>query len=55
MFQFDGEWGFVALFGSTADRPNGLIYPNWDAVMSAAKADLATAADLFPMFGMPSL
>ena len=55
VFQFDGEWGFVALFGSTADRPNGLIYPNWDAVMSAAKADLATAADLFPMFGMPSL
>ena len=55
VFQFDGEWGFVALFGSTADRPNGLIYPNWDAVMSAAKGELATAADLFPVFGMPSL
>ena len=47
--------GFVALFGSTADRPNGLIYPNWPAVMNTAKNELATAADLFPVFGMPSL
>ena len=55
VFQFDGEWGFVALFGSTANRPNNLIYPNWPAVMSTAKAQLANAADLFPDFGMPSL
>ena len=55
VFQFDGEWGFVALFGSTANRPNNLIYPDWLAVMNTAKSELATAADLFPVFGMPSL
>jgi len=27
VFEFDGEWGFVALFGSTANRPNNLVYP----------------------------
>jgi CubicO group peptidase (beta-lactamase class C family) len=55
VIQFDGEWGFVALFGSTANRPNNLIYPNWPAVMGAAKTYLTSAADLFPAFGMPSL
>jgi CubicO group peptidase (beta-lactamase class C family) len=55
VFQFDGEWGFVALFGSSANRPYGVVYPNWPDVMKIAKADLATAIDLFPQFGMPSL
>jgi CubicO group peptidase (beta-lactamase class C family) len=55
VFQFDGQWGFVALFGSSANRPNGVVYPNWPDVMKIAKADLATATDLFPQFGMPSL
>jgi CubicO group peptidase (beta-lactamase class C family) len=53
VLQFDGEWGFVALFGTRATQPGW--YPNWDDVMKPAKADLATAADLFPQFGMPSL
>jgi CubicO group peptidase (beta-lactamase class C family) len=53
VLQFDGEWGFVALFGTRATQPGW--YPNWDNVMKIAKADLATAADLFPQFGMPSL
>ena len=53
VLQFDGEWGFVALFGTRATQPGW--YPNWDAVMNIAKADLANAADLFPQFGMPSL
>jgi CubicO group peptidase (beta-lactamase class C family) len=51
----DGRWGFVALFGSSAYRPNNLVYPNWPDVMKIAKQDLATATDLFPQFGMPSL
>ena len=55
VFEFDGEWGFVALFGSTANRPNNLVYPDWHAVMDKAKTELATAIDLFPSFGMPSL
>jgi hypothetical protein len=55
VIQFDGEWGFVALFGSTANRPNNLIYPDWPAVMGAAKTYLTNAADLFLAFGMPSL
>ena len=55
VFEFDGEWGFVALFGSTANRPNNLVYPDWHGVMDQAKTQLATAIDLFPQFGMPSL
>ena len=55
MFEFDGEWGFVALFGSSAYRPNNLVYPDWHGVMDKAKTDLATAIDLFPQFGMASL
>ena len=51
--QFDGEWGFVALFGTRATQPGW--YPDWPDVMNKAKADLATAIDLFPQFGMPSL
>jgi CubicO group peptidase (beta-lactamase class C family) len=53
VLQFDGEWGFVALFGTRATQPGW--YPNWDAVMKIAKNQLATATDLFPQFGMPSL
>ena len=65
VFQFDGEsadgesgderWGFVALFGSSAYRPYGVVYPDWPDVMNIAKAELATATDLFSQFGMPSL
>jgi CubicO group peptidase (beta-lactamase class C family) len=55
VFQFDGEWGFVALFGSSAYRPYGVVYPDWPDVMKIAKSDLGTAPDLFPQFGMPSL
>jgi CubicO group peptidase (beta-lactamase class C family) len=61
VFQFDGEdggWGFVALFGSSAYRlPNTprSPYPDWPELMTVAKNELATAADLFPQFGMPSL
>ena len=51
--QFDGEWGFVALFGTRATQPGW--YPDWPDVMNKAKTDLATAIDLFPQFGMPSL
>lgn len=55
VFQFDGEWGFVALFGSSAYRPYGVVYPDWPDVMKIATAELTTAPDLFPQFGMPSL
>jgi len=51
--QFDGEWGFVALFGTRATQLGW--YPDWPAVMDKAKADLAAGTDLFPQFGMPSL
>jgi CubicO group peptidase (beta-lactamase class C family) len=53
VLQFDGEWGFVALFGTRATQPGW--YPNWNGVMDQAKTQLATATDLFPQFGMPSL
>ena len=65
VFQFDGEtgdgesaderWGFVALFGNSAYRPNNLVYPDWPDVMKIAKCELADAPDLFPQYGMPSL
>jgi len=57
VFEFDGEWGFVALFGSSAYRPDNssAVYPDWHGVMDQAKTHLATAIDLFPQFGMPSL
>jgi hypothetical protein len=45
--------GFVALFGTRATPPGW--YPDWPDVMNVAKARLATAVDLFPLFGMPSL
>jgi CubicO group peptidase (beta-lactamase class C family) len=56
--QFDGEsgdgpWGFVALFGARATQPGW--YPDWNTMMTIAKKELATATDLFPQFGMPSL
>jgi hypothetical protein len=41
--------------GSTANRPNCLVYPDWHGVKDKAKTELATAIDLFPQFGMPSL
>jgi hypothetical protein len=53
VLQFDGEWGFVALFGTRATQSGW--YPDWPDVMSAAKAQLTTAVDLFPQFGMPPL
>ena len=56
VLQFDGDWGFVALWGSTTDRGN-LVYPDFHGVM-----DIATNpntnwgdTDLFPDFGMPPL
>jgi hypothetical protein len=49
----DPRWGLVALFGTRATQPGW--YPYWDNVMKIAKNQLATAADLFPHFGMPSL
>ena len=55
VFQFDGEWGFVALFGSSAYRPYGVVYPDWPDVMKIARMDPGAAPDLFPQFGMPSL
>jgi CubicO group peptidase (beta-lactamase class C family) len=55
VFEFDGEWGFVAVFGGTVNRPNNLVYPDWHGVMDKAKTELAAATDLFPQFGMPSL
>ena len=53
VLEFDGEWGFVALFGTRATQPGW--YPDWHGVMDKAKNQLATAIDLFPRFGMPSL
>lgn len=53
VLQFDGEWGFVALFGTRATQPGW--YPDWPDVMNTAKAQLTAAVDLFPEFGMPSL
>jgi CubicO group peptidase (beta-lactamase class C family) len=57
VFQFNDEWGFVALWGSPAIVPVGQPswYPNFDAVMNVAKAVDWGTTDLFPEFGMRSL
>jgi hypothetical protein len=47
VFQFDGDWGFVALFDSTAPR-GSMIYPHWDDVLTIAKSTPWPMTDLFP-------
>ena len=54
VFQFDGDWGFVALWGSTAYRGNR-VYPDFHGVMDTARELNWGSTDLFPEFGMRSL
>jgi CubicO group peptidase (beta-lactamase class C family) len=55
VIQFNGGWGFVAVWGSQANNLAGNWYPDFDAVMNIATAAKWAATDLFPQFGMPSL
>jgi CubicO group peptidase (beta-lactamase class C family) len=55
--EFDGDWGFVAVFGSPAQQI-GVVppwYPKWPDVMTIAQGINWGSTDLFPDFGMPSL
>jgi len=54
VFQFDGDSGFVALWGSTAYRGNR-VYPDFHGVMDTARELNWGSTDLFPEFGMRSL
>jgi CubicO group peptidase (beta-lactamase class C family) len=56
VIQFDGEWGFVAVFDCPAVRQGSQDwYPNWPAVVNAAQSANWGSTDLFPDFGMPPL
>lgn len=42
VLQFNGDWGFVVLFGGPTDRPKYLVYPDFPSVMTfAEKAKIA--------------
>ena len=55
--EFNGDWGFVAVFGSPAQQIGVTPpwYPKWPDVMTIAQGVNWGNADLFPDFGMPSL
>jgi hypothetical protein len=57
VLQFNGEWGFVVVWGSPAQVPTKTPswHPDYDAVMNIAKTVDWSGTDLFPHFGMPSL
>jgi len=56
VFQFNGDWGFVAVFGSITPSPSSAPwYADWPAVMDIATTIDWGDADLFPTYGMPSL
>jgi hypothetical protein len=57
VLQFNGDWGFVAVFGSPAQQigVQPPWYPDWPDVMTIAEAVDWGDTDLFPDFGMPSL
>ena len=57
VFQFKGDWGFVAVFGGPAQQIQvpPPWYPDWPDVMTVAEGVNWGNADLFPDFGMPPL
>jgi CubicO group peptidase (beta-lactamase class C family) len=55
VLEFNGQWGFVMLWGSPPTAAEANWYPDYPSVMTVAKAASWGAADLFPQFGMPSL
>ena len=56
VLQFDGDWGFVALWAARAQElRTPEWYPDFKAMMDVAKPLVIGNADLFPMFGMPPL
>jgi CubicO group peptidase (beta-lactamase class C family) len=54
VLQISGDWGFAMCWGGKATAATAW-YPNYPAVMDVAKNELASAPDLFPQFGMPTL
>jgi CubicO group peptidase (beta-lactamase class C family) len=54
VLQINGDWGFAMCWGGKATAASNW-YPDYPDVMNVAKSVLANAADLFPLFGMPSL
>ena len=55
VLQFNGQWGFVMLWGSPPTAAEATWYPNYPSVMNIATTTSWGAADLFPQFGMASL
>jgi CubicO group peptidase (beta-lactamase class C family) len=55
VLEFNGQWGFVMLWGSPPTKAEANWYPDYPSVMSIAKSASWGSADLFPQFGMPSL
>ena len=55
--EFNGDWGFVAVFGSPAQQIGVTPpwYPKWPDIMTIAQGVNWGNADLFPDFGMPLL
>ena len=55
VLQFNGNTGFIALFGCTAANRGNEIYPDWPRVNEAAANTSWANVDLFPCFNMRSL
>ena len=55
VIEFNGDWGFVMLWGSPPTAAESNWYPDYPSVMTIAKAASWGPADLFPQFGMASL
>jgi CubicO group peptidase (beta-lactamase class C family) len=55
VLQFNGQWGFVMLWGSPPTAAESNWYPDYPSVMNIATSASWGSADLFPHFGMPPL
>jgi CubicO group peptidase (beta-lactamase class C family) len=55
VLEFNGDWGFVMLWGSPPTAAEANWYPDYPSVMNIAKSTAWGSQDLFPQFGMSSL
>ncbi len=55
VFSFNGDWGFVALWGNLPPNSNPSWYSSFPDVMNIAQAADWGDSDLFPTYGMKSL
>jgi CubicO group peptidase (beta-lactamase class C family) len=55
VLHFDDQLGYALCFGSTAQSPGAVWYPDFSPMIIIANKVNWGTTDLFPLFGMPSL